>query len=194
MIKGHISRPVFGEGRQTPDRQMFFVNGRPCGLPQISKAINEVYKSFNVSQSPFIFADFQMDTNAYDVNVSPDKRTILLHDAGALIESLKTSLVQLFEAADQTVPQSQVFGSKTPTTAKQRALGSLPGFVTARQVIQGTSESVVTPDRDQGVDESEKESEASQRTVQNSIKRFMSTQGGSDQVDVLSTPIKSTPT
>ncbi|KAL4820252.1 hypothetical protein BDW67DRAFT_193010 [Aspergillus spinulosporus] len=120
QLCGHISRPVFGEGRQTPDRQMLFVNSRPCALPQITKAINEVYKSFNVAQSPFVFADFHMDTNAYDVNVSPDKRTILLHDAGALIESLKQSLQKLFESADQTVPQSQVLG-KLPL-AKQRSL------------------------------------------------------------------------
>jgi len=64
-VVGHISRPVFGEGRQTPDRQMFFVNGRPCGLPQVSKAINEVYKSFNVSQSPFIFADIRLNTRKF---------------------------------------------------------------------------------------------------------------------------------
>ncbi|OJJ32461.1 hypothetical protein ASPWEDRAFT_116503 [Aspergillus wentii DTO 134E9] len=127
LVHGHISRPVFGEGRQTPDRQMFFVNSRPCGLPQIAKAFNEVYKSFNVSQSPFVFADFHMDTNAYDVNVSPDKRTILLHDAGTMIESLKTSLTQLFESSDQTVPQSQVLGFKqSPAVTKQSApLGGL---------------------------------------------------------------------
>ena len=62
-IIGHISRPSFGEGRQTPDRQMFFVNSRPCGLPQIAKAFNEVYKSYNVSQSPFVFADIRIDTS-----------------------------------------------------------------------------------------------------------------------------------
>lgn len=110
VVRGHISKPVFGEGRQTPDRQMLFVNNRPCGLPQIAKAFNEVYKSFNVSQSPFIFANFEMDTGAYDVNVSPDKRTILLHDAGALIESLKEKLAALFENIEQTVPQSQPLG------------------------------------------------------------------------------------
>ncbi|PGH06530.1 DNA mismatch repair protein PMS2 [Blastomyces parvus] len=129
FVHGHISKPIFGEGRQTPDRQMFFVNSRPCGLPQIAKAFNEVYKSFNISQSPFIFADFKMDTNSYDVNVSPDKRTILLHDAGALIESLKTSLTELFERQDQTVPQSQVFGKQsmlqhTPSTNIPSSLGS----------------------------------------------------------------------
>jgi DNA mismatch repair protein PMS2 len=108
VVRGHISRPVFGEGRQTPDRQMFFVNGRPCGLPQIAKAFNEVYKSFNVSQSPFIFADLEMDTNAYDVNISPDKRTIMLHDSATLVETLKSSLAELFDRQEQTVPQSRV--------------------------------------------------------------------------------------
>ncbi|KAK5053079.1 hypothetical protein LTR84_002053 [Exophiala bonariae] len=118
QVRGHISRPVFGEGRQTPDRQMFFVNGRPCGIPQIAKAINEVYKSFNVSQSPFIFADFIMDTNAYDVNVSPDKRTILLHDSASLVDSLKTSLTEMFDQQDQTVPQSQFQLPKLPSFKK----------------------------------------------------------------------------
>lgn len=113
-VRGHISRPVFGEGRQTPDRQMFFVNGRPCGLPQIAKAINEVYKSYNVSQSPFVFADFLMDTNNYDVNVSPDKRTILLHNAAVLVEKLKEELTKRFDEAEQTVPQSQAHSRKLP--------------------------------------------------------------------------------
>jgi DNA mismatch repair protein PMS2 len=111
QLIGHISRPVVGEGRQTPDRQMFFVNSRPCQLPQVAKAINEVYRSYNVTQSPFIFADLVMDTNSYDVNVSPDKRTILLHDQIALLEALKSSLTSLFEAHDQSVPQAN---SKLP--------------------------------------------------------------------------------
>ncbi|KAI1853085.1 hypothetical protein JX266_001791 [Neoarthrinium moseri] len=111
-IKGHVSRPAHGEGRQTPDRQMFFVNGRPCGLPQFAKAFNEVYKSYNSSQSPFIFADIQLDTHMYDVNVSPDKRTILLHDQSRLLDNLRESLIALFEAQDYSVPQSQLGGPK----------------------------------------------------------------------------------
>jgi DNA mismatch repair protein PMS2 len=107
-VEGHISKPVFGEGRQAPDRQMFFVNSRPCLLPQITKVFNDVYRSFNVSQSPFIFANLIMNTNAYDVNVSPDKRTILLHDQTALLESLRSSLAELFDTAEQTVPQTNL--------------------------------------------------------------------------------------
>ncbi|KAK8051345.1 DNA mismatch repair protein MutL [Apiospora rasikravindrae] len=114
-ILGHVSRPAHGEGRQTPDRQMFFVNGRPCGLPQFAKVFNEVYKSYNSSQSPFIFADIQLDTHMYDVNVSPDKRTIMLHDQSRMLDNLRESLVELFEAQDYSVPVSQLAGTqKTP--------------------------------------------------------------------------------
>lgn len=95
-ILGHISRPSHGEGRNTPDRQMFFVNGRPCGLPQVTKVVNEVYKSYNTHQSPFVFANLLLDTNSYDVNVSPDKRTILLHDQNILLESFRVSATSQF--------------------------------------------------------------------------------------------------
>ncbi|KAK0743575.1 hypothetical protein B0T18DRAFT_430826 [Schizothecium vesticola] len=103
-VLGHVSRPTHGEGRQTPDRQMFYVNGRPCGLPQFAKVFNEVYRSYNSSQSPFIFADIQLDTHLYDVNVSPDKRTILLHDQGQMLDNLRESLIELFETQDVTIP------------------------------------------------------------------------------------------
>ncbi|KAG0649263.1 pms1 [Hyphodiscus hymeniophilus] len=114
-ILGHISRPAFGEGRHTPDRQMFFVNARPCGLPQVAKAFNEVYKGYNTSQSPFIFANIELDTHMYDVNVSPDKRTILLHDQTRMLENLKVALTELFESQDYTVPISQLPAQRQPS-------------------------------------------------------------------------------
>ncbi|KAI7786321.1 DNA mismatch repair protein pms1 [Diaporthe eres] len=118
LIRGHVSRPVHGEGRQTPDRQMFYVNSRPCGLPQFAKVFNEVYRLYNSSQSPFIFADIQLDTHLYDVNVSPDKRTILLHDQGRMLDNLRESLVELFEKQEYTVPVSQIATSKLPPFKK----------------------------------------------------------------------------
>lgn len=123
-VRGYVSRPVVGEGRGTRDRQMYYVNSRPCGIPQIAKAFNEVYKTYNISQAPFVLADFQMDTNAYDVNVSPDKRTILLHDSAALIESLKEALDQMFQEAEQSVPQSQFTSNKQQTDIQQRLKSS----------------------------------------------------------------------
>ncbi|KXG48358.1 Ribosomal protein S5 domain 2-type fold, subgroup [Penicillium griseofulvum] len=183
QVRGHISRPVFGEGRQTPDRQMFFVNSRPCGLPQIQKAFNEVYKSFNVSQSAFIFADFQMDTNAYDVNVSPDKRQILLHDAGAMIESLKVSLTQLFEDADQSVPQSAVKSRPLP---KQQPLASLPGFTTARELSESSGFRSSSQDQTK-----EKVVESPGKSQQSMIPRLASSQGGTGRAQATPSPARS---
>lgn len=108
LILGFVSRPVHGEGRQTPDRQLFYVNSRPCGLPQFAKVFNEVYRSFNSTQSPFVFADIQLDTHLYDVNVSPDKRTILLHDQSRMLSNLREALIELFEKQEYTVPISQI--------------------------------------------------------------------------------------
>ncbi|KAJ4423029.1 ATP-binding mismatch repair protein [Gnomoniopsis sp. IMI 355080] len=118
LVKGYVSRPNHGEGRQTPDRQMFYVNSRPCGLPQFAKVFNEVYKSFNSSQSPFIFADIQLDTHLYDVNVSPDKRTILLHDQSRMLENLRDSLTELFEKQDYMMPMTQIATFKQPAFNK----------------------------------------------------------------------------
>ena len=126
-VKGHISRPAHGEGRQAPDRQMFFVNGRPCGLPQLAKVFNEVYRAFNSSQSPFIFADIQLDTHLYDVNVSPDKRTVLLHDQGQMLESLRESLNSLFEAQDYSIPASQLATQKSASAMRSGVLQAIPG-------------------------------------------------------------------
>ena len=190
QVQGHISRPVFGEGRQTPDRQMLFVNSRPCGLPQIAKAFNEVYKSFNVSQSPFIFADFHMDTNAYDVNVSPDKRTILLHDAGAMIESLKMSLTELFESADQTVPQSR-------PSLKQQFLGSSQASLASRKPsTRAPSPANDKEDEEEGV-QNEEDSDADEgaestpRNAQDRMKSFLGSLGSSSRGVDTSSPAHS---
>ncbi len=82
----------------------------------MQKAFNEVYRSFNATQAPFLVADFILPAGAClppcrprrgalltpavgptvagscDINVSPDKRTILLHSEGNLIQALKVRL------------------------------------------------------------------------------------------------------
>jgi DNA mismatch repair protein PMS2 len=152
-IVGHISRPASGEGRQTPDRQMFFVNARPCGLPQVAKAFNEVYKAYNASQSPFIFANIELDTHMYDVNVSPDKRTILLHDQTRMLENLKTALIELFESQDYTVPISQLPVQKQPSYKQ----------LTISRENAAPSKTPQTPTESNGGEESEDSVQSSRR-------------------------------
>lgn len=35
-IEGYISKPEWGMGRSSSDRQYLYVNGRPCMLPKVS--------------------------------------------------------------------------------------------------------------------------------------------------------------
>ncbi|ETW76828.1 hypothetical protein HETIRDRAFT_66078 [Heterobasidion irregulare TC 32-1] len=91
-VRGLVSRFSAGCGRAGADRQFFFINGRPCSPTKVQRAFNEVYRGFNAGQAPFVVADFILPTDSCDVNVSPDKRTILLHSEANLIEALKVRL------------------------------------------------------------------------------------------------------
>ncbi|KAF8129881.1 DNA mismatch repair protein MutL [Boletus edulis] len=88
-VQGLISKFAVGAGRTSVDRQFFFVNGRPYNPGKVQKAINEVYRTFNINQSPFVIANVILPTNACDINVSPDKRTIFLHSENNLVQALK---------------------------------------------------------------------------------------------------------
>ncbi|CAI2191264.1 5655_t:CDS:10, partial [Funneliformis geosporum] len=103
---GHISKPMKGHGRGSNDRQYFFINGRPCNLPKIAKAINEIYKSFNTYQYPFIVMDFRLAKSLYDVNVSPDKRTIFIHNENNIVGTLKEELNSVLEPFRSTFVNS----------------------------------------------------------------------------------------
>ncbi|KAI0640833.1 hypothetical protein C8Q79DRAFT_920459 [Trametes meyenii] len=128
-VRGLISKFAVGCGRTGTDRQFFFVNGRPCAPAKVQKAFNEVYHSFNATQAPFIVADFILPTDACDVNVSPDKRTILLHSEHNLVEALKAALEEKYAPArstfDVNAPQAQT-QMKMPSQAASRKTTNAP--------------------------------------------------------------------
>ncbi|ODN84554.1 hypothetical protein L202_00482 [Cryptococcus amylolentus CBS 6039] len=101
-VRGLISSAQWGQGRSSADRQFYYINGRPCNLNSVAKAVNEVYKSFNTNQLPLVILDFQIPPQSVDINVSPDKRTIFVHSEDRLIESLKAALDAFFQPARNT--------------------------------------------------------------------------------------------
>lgn len=81
-----------GTMRSSADRQFVFCNGRPCDLPSLTKFINAQYREHGMDKYPFLILAIQVDPARLDVNVTPDKRTIYLHDEKAIIEQLKVQL------------------------------------------------------------------------------------------------------
>ncbi|KAJ3195958.1 Mismatch repair endonuclease pms2 [Irineochytrium annulatum] len=63
---------------------------------ELLKAVNEVYKTFNMHQFPIVIWNMQLKADMYDVNVTPDKRTLFLHDEKKLFEAIKAELESIF--------------------------------------------------------------------------------------------------
>jgi len=117
-VKGYVSTCVHGKGRSAPDRQFYFVNGRPCDPLKVSKLVNEVYHSFNRYQNPFVVMDIRSQTaESVDVNLTPDKRKILLENENVLLAVIKASLMEIFDSAATSftvnnIPLSAAFAAK----------------------------------------------------------------------------------
>lgn len=115
-VSGYISKCSFGFGRSATDRQLFFINNRPVTLQPFTKAINEIYKSFNHIQYPVIILNLELDPQFLDVNVTPDKRTVLIHNELHVLEKLRESLIEFYDSQDLSL---------TKNTQTQRSLNDL---------------------------------------------------------------------
>ncbi|XP_033253838.1 mismatch repair endonuclease PMS2-like isoform X2 [Drosophila miranda] len=101
-LEGYISSCRHGEGRSSRDRQFFFVNARPCDPKNIAKVINETYHRYNVQQQPFIYLNIITARSDVDVNLTPDKRQLLLNNERILLLALKKSLLETFGQTPST--------------------------------------------------------------------------------------------
>ncbi|CAM0135028.1 unnamed protein product [Umbelopsis sp. WA50703] len=132
-VVGYISKPIWGHGRSSADRQYMYINGRPCNLPKMTRTLNEIFRSFISNQYPFAALDFRIPngellvnlpvemkvnqqliniSNAslgeFDVNVSPDKRTIFIHNEKWISDQFAEQLNQLLEPTRYTLPINEL--------------------------------------------------------------------------------------
>ncbi|KAJ0397999.1 hypothetical protein P43SY_004060 [Pythium insidiosum] len=80
-VTGFVSRVGEGVGRSDNDRQFFFINHRPFDLPRLTKALNDVWRQFEMKQKPACVLDISLPPNEFDVNVTPDKRETFLRQS-----------------------------------------------------------------------------------------------------------------
>lgn len=96
-LAGYVSSCEHGRGRSSKDRQFFYVNTRPCEPKNVMKLVNEVYRKYNVNQSPFISLNIIIDRTDVDVNLTPDKRQVLINNETLLLLAIKIALIRTFE-------------------------------------------------------------------------------------------------
>jgi DNA mismatch repair protein PMS2 len=89
-VEGLISKApnLTKDGFQARNAQFFCINGRPVELPKISKTLSEAWRTLEgtTKKKPACVLHFTLPKNSYDVNLSPDKRQVLLNDEKRICE------------------------------------------------------------------------------------------------------------
>ncbi len=103
-FEGLVSTCAHGRGRPASDRQFVNVNSRPCDLPRVARLVNDAYRQLNRHQYPFLYLDVRLPRSSVDVNVTPDKRTVMLQGEreAALMATLRASLRRVFQDVPAT--------------------------------------------------------------------------------------------
>ncbi|XP_020800249.1 mismatch repair endonuclease PMS2 [Drosophila serrata] len=129
QLEGYISSCRHGAGRSSRDRQFFFVNSRPCDPKNIAKVMNEMYHRYNVQQQPFIYLNIVTARSDVDVNLTPDKRQLLINNERILLLALKKSLLDTFGQTPATfqMQNTTIVSMLQPKVEKIESPGALAG-------------------------------------------------------------------
>lgn len=138
-VRGLVSKPSSGSGRSSGDRQFFYLNGRPWENAKLARMFNEVYHGYNMAQVPCVVVDVQVRTDAYDVNVSPDKRTLFMHQEAAMLEALRAALDAAY------APSRGVFHVGNEPPQAKLAFGAAPQTDVPAEPAELPAESAAEP-------------------------------------------------
>ncbi|KAJ1964117.1 hypothetical protein GGI12_001631 [Dipsacomyces acuminosporus] len=124
-IDGHISKPIPEAGRSGADKQYFFVNGRPCDFPKAKKLVNELYRGYNPTKYPVFAIAVEINSKSIDVNLTPDKRTILIRHENQLLAAMRAAMVRALEPSESTFRvnkiQTQLYRENSDLSAQSTA-------------------------------------------------------------------------
>ncbi|KAJ2664560.1 ATP-binding mismatch repair protein [Coemansia sp. RSA 1200] len=99
-IDGYISKPTHEAGRSASDKQYFFVNGRPCDFAKAKRVVNELFRAHCPSRFPVFAIAISINAATVDVNLTPDKRTLLIRHEQQLLETLRTALTPVVQPSE----------------------------------------------------------------------------------------------
>ncbi|KAJ1856728.1 ATP-binding mismatch repair protein [Coemansia sp. RSA 1822] len=107
-IDGYISQPIPEAGRSGADKQYLSVNNRPCDVPHIKRLINETYRSYCPAKYPVFAISITLNAQTIDVNLTPDKRTILIRHESLVLDALRNVLGRVLEPVESVFSVNRV--------------------------------------------------------------------------------------
>lgn len=117
-IEGLVSRARSGIGRSGTDRQFFFLNGRPVELKRFSKTISDAWRQFEMNHKPACAFNIILPPGSFDVNLTPDKREVLIERETEILENLKIRLLETWDPNQVAFLQTSSFDSSNLPTPK----------------------------------------------------------------------------
>lgn len=122
-IRGFVSNCEHGCGRGTSDRQFVYINNRPVEYTRVCSVINDVYKQFNKNQYPIIVLFIDVPPEKIDVNVTPDKKTVMLEKERHLLAIIRASMMKTYLkiVGSHSTIKSSVEDRRILTLAQQSA-------------------------------------------------------------------------
>ena len=95
--------------------QYFTVNGRPVELPSIVTVLKHVWQGLGGSKKPCILLQLTLPPHQFDINVAPDKRTVLLTNEAQLLQHIQECATEFWKR--HTDGHFQVHSSTATATA-----------------------------------------------------------------------------
>lgn len=142
-VQGLVSHsPASPHPLTARENQFFSINGRPVDLPSASRVIGDVWRRFDPSETgrrPACILAFTLPNQAFDVNLSPDKRQVLFTEESAILELIRNGLTDLWtEQSDGKFTANKV-ETLTNTDAKICQSGA-KSIDNQEKDIEGTSD------------------------------------------------------
>eukprot|EP00892_Ulva_mutabilis_P000642 jgi/Ulvmu1/10579/UM065_0033.1 len=101
QVTGLLSSAAKSSGKTSGHPQFFFVNGRPVDLPKAVRILNDTYRSLSSPATAGCKAvcaiNIQAASELVDVNVTPDKRSIMIQQESELLELLRAGLEHVWD-------------------------------------------------------------------------------------------------
>ncbi|RTG83919.1 DNA mismatch repair protein PMS2, partial [Schistosoma bovis] len=92
-------------GYSSSERQFIYINGRPCDLPKITRLATDLWRRCSKEAYSSITSGLSLPSRkSVDINLTPDKRTLLLHHENYVMALTKAVLVKtLFNSSGMDI-------------------------------------------------------------------------------------------
>ena len=130
------------DGSFARESQFFSINGRPVEMPKVSRAIGDAWRAFEGNKKrPACVLCFSLPNNEYDVNLSPDKREVLLTHQDAVCSLIHDAVTKLWSSQNDgnfTQNAVHVLEQQPTMSTQQAATATSSGDASSPEVSPGS--------------------------------------------------------